>query len=164
MYSLGEHLYLLLCLQNRELRGFHDGAAANVGESEFFLVLCCLWLDDAAHDLLYLWYEPYQHEGVGDVECRVESCQNDGQACGELCCGEAVVVGVVAYERAYHVDKGIEQAEHPDDTNDVEHKVCQGCTACLGIGTKSREVCGGSRTDVLSHHQCYAEVDGQYAR
>ena len=73
-----------------------------------------------------------------------------------------MVLRVITHDVAYNIDKGIEQQEHPDDTNHVEHQMGQGSTSCLCVGTECSQVGCGCRSDVLSQHQGNAEIDGEH--
>ena len=164
LYAVGKRGNLFLCLQYRELGGFHNGVATDVAQAELLFSVTALGLDDAAHQFLYLRYEPYQCEGVGHVEAGVEGCQHNGQFGCQLRSGKVVIVGVIAHHGAHHIDKGIEQAEHPQHANQVEHQMRRGSSPCLCVGSQCGKVGSGGGTDVLAHDQGDAKVDGQHAR
>ena len=163
VYTLCKMLYLFLCFEHGDLRGLHDGIAADILQTELLFVFLGLWLDDVAYETLYLRNEPNEDKGVCDIECRVECSKDDRQTLGKLLCGERVVVGVVADKAAYHIHKRIEETENPDNSDDIKHEVGKSCSACLGVGTKGSEVGGGSGTNILAHDESDAEIYWQHA-
>ncbi len=162
-HALGKALYFLLCLEHREFRGLHD---AHLDEAQAELVLVALGLatDNGAHHLLHLRDEPDEHEGVGDIEARMERREHDGQDGGALCHGVAGALGVVAHQPAHHADEGIEQQHDPDDAEDIEQQVGEGRPPGLRVGSQGSQVGRGRGADILAHHQRDAQVDGQHTR
>ena len=164
--DVGKHLLYIaretqdfqLCLQDGDFWCLHE-VCLDVFKAEFLVFIAFLFGQQTAYNLLHLRDEAYEDGGVGDVETGVEHGEDDGQE-RTLASGG----GVVGDEVADGIDEGIEHAEYPYNAEDIEHKVGEGGTTCLKIGTKGSEVGGGSGADVFTHDEGYAEVDGQYAR
>ena len=89
----------------------------------------------------------------------MEHRQYDGQSLCLTSCHR-----IVAHESAYHIDKGIEHAEHPDDAEHVEQQMSQCRPTRLYASTKCCEVGRCRSADILTHHQRNAEVDWQHTR
>ena len=70
--------------------------------------------------------------------------------------------GVVAHDATDGIDKGIEDAQHPDDAEDIEEQVGKGCTTSLKVGTEGCKVGCGGGSDILAHDEGYAQIDGQH--
>ena len=67
LHTVGESLYLLLSLQHREFRRLHD-TSRNEVQTEVFLLVHLLRLDNPAYKLLNLGDEPDQDTSVNHVE------------------------------------------------------------------------------------------------
>ena len=158
-----EGVNLLGGFQYGKFWGFHD-ASLDEAQAEVLLVLLGLRLDDQTDDTLYLGYEPDEQEGVGDIEAGMERCQHNRKEDCLLCLRGTSARWIVAYQRTDRIDKGIEQAEHPDHAKDVEHQVGQGRPSGLCVGSQRREVGRGRRADVLTQHEGNTEVDRKDAR
>ena len=151
--ALAEAPNLLLCLQNGKLRSLHD-ASLDETQTEILILTLSLGFDEITYNLLNLWDEPNQYGCVANVEASMEHRQDHRKDGCLLCCSQ-VALWVVTHQGTYQSHEGIEQAKHPEDTEHIEHQVCQGGSACLGIGTECCEVGCGCGTDVLAHHQGY---------
>ena len=162
--ALGEGVNLLLCLQYGDFRGLHD-TRLDEAQAEVILVGVLLRTDNLANQFLHLWDEPYQDEGVGEVEGRVEGCKHEGQlgCVGIEARGAFFHFGVEAYPAANEVDEGLEHTENPEHAEYVEHHVRHRRPSGLRVGGEGCHVGGDGRADVLAHHEGDALVDGQYA-
>ena len=162
--ALGERLYLLGSLQHRQLRGLHDARLYEV-QTEFVLVFVGLRLDDLADELLQVLDRSDEDERVRDIERRMEGGQHEAQlgGVGGKAGGGLRHIDIVAYPAADHVDERMEDAQHPDDAEDVEHHVRHRRPPGLRVGSQCSEVRRDRRTDVLAQHQCDALVNRQHA-
>ena len=149
---------LLLRLQHRDFRCLHQ-VGLYVTQLELLHLGFLLGRQQPAHHTLHLGYEADEQGGVGDVETGVEGGQHHGQRSSL-----SALVGMVAYEAAHHIDKGIEHTEHPYHAEHIEQQMGQGGPAGLDAGTEGGKIGSRRRSNVLAHHQCYAEIDRKHAR
>ena len=161
MDALAKTANLLLCLEDRKLRCLHD-TRLDEAQTEILILLICLRLDKLANHLFQLWDKPNQNARVANIETGMEHRQNNWQQL-RLLCRRHTTIRIIPYDRANEIYKWIEQAENPDDTKHIEHQMSQSRTTSLGIGTQSGKIgCSGS-SDILTHHQGYAQIDREYA-
>lgn len=156
LYALCEALYLFLSLQHGELRRLHD-ATLYEAQAEVVVVSVGPWLPNPAAHFSHMLDKGQQYDGVGNVEARVEGCEGEGElrSCGD------VDHRVETHEAAGEVDEMLEDAQHPDDAEDIEEKVAEGRAACLGVGGERHEVGGERGAYVLAQHEGYAKIYGQ---
>ena len=137
LHTLGECLYLLLCLEDRELWGLHE-ASGNEMQTEILFLVHLLWFDNPAHEFLYLWDKPYQDECVHHIKACMEGSQYETQFGGigeerlstnSLLCHR----DIIAHEAADHIHKGTEDKQYPDDAEDIKEHVCKGSPSCLCV-------------------------------
>ena len=155
--ALSELDGFFLCLHDRYFRGL-DEVGLDILQAELLQLGLRLLGKYPAHQTLQLGYEPDEDAGVDDVEAGVEHGEHYGEP-RRLSCHRRVV----ANDAAYHVDKGIEHAEHPYHANDIEHQMSQGCAACLGVGTEGGKVGCCRGTDIFAHDEGYSQIDGEHA-
>ena len=75
--ALGKAMNLFLCLQDRDFRCLHD-TALDKAQAEIVFIGILLRTDNLAYQLLYLWNEPYQDKGIGEVEGGMEGGKHKG--------------------------------------------------------------------------------------
>ena len=165
LYALCKRSYLLTCLKHRELRCLHD-TAADETQAEVLVLVAARRLYHLAHHLLHLRYEPYEEERVAYVEHGMEH----GKYYRQLLRANVSVGRIVVDNRADYIYKRIEEYENPDNTEHVEHEMCQCSAAGLGVGAECCKVCSYGGADVLTHdkgdteiyrkHACGAQQDG----
>ena len=169
---LAKHLLNVLRIVCRLLHGLQHGYFGRLYQvgmnilqlalllGSFLLAFCrCRRRQQPAHHPFQLRDEAYEQGGVCDVEAGVEGGQHHGQQGGLSGCR-----GVVAHQRADHVDERIEHAEHPNHAKDVEQQVGQCRPPSLHVGSQGRQVGRGRGANVFAHHQGNAQIDGQHAR
>ena len=59
----------------------------------------------------------------------------------------------ISYHPLYALNKPVEHAENPDNTEDIEEHVCQGSTAGLRISRQRSQVRCNRCSDILTQHQ-----------
>ena len=75
--ALCKTMDFLLCLQDRDFRCLHD-TALDKAQAEVVLIGILLRTDNLAYQLLYLWNEPNQDKGIGEVEGGMEGGKHKG--------------------------------------------------------------------------------------
>ena len=75
--ALCKTMDFLLCLQDRDFRCLHD-TALDKAQAEVVLIGILLRTDNLTYQLLYLWNEPYQDKGIGEVEGGMEGGKHKG--------------------------------------------------------------------------------------
>ena len=158
LHILGKAGGFLLCLQDGDFRGL-DEVGMYILQTELVIGTFAGFLlrQQTAYHFLHLGNETYEDGGVGDVEAGVEHREYHRQK-GAL----TALGGVVAHDAADGIDKGIEDAQHPDDAKDIEEQMGKGCTTSLKVGTKGCKVGSGGGTDILTHDEGYAQIDRQH--
>src|SRR5574344_211736 len=131
-------------------------------------LLVVFWTDDKAYDLLQLWNEPNEDEGVGQVEDGVESCQDEAEFGGIIheCPYASRLsrhVHIEAHQLADEIDEWMEDTQDPHHAKEVEEHMRKGGTACLGGGGECGKGGGDGSADVFTHHKGYALIDGECA-
>ena len=114
-----------------------------------------------------MWDKPDEDSGIDNIEAGVEGSQHKTEFGGigkkSLGCGSgAVHIHIVANESADHIDERTEYEEYPYHTEYVEEHVCKCCTPRLCVGRHGSQVWGDCGTDVLTHDESDALIDGQY--
>ena len=152
--AFAERDNLLLCFEDRQFGGLHD-ASRNEMQTEVFLFLRTLWLDNHADEFLNLWHEPDEQSRIGDVESGVEC--SEGNTCfdGKIWCiwGHR---GVEAGDVTYHLEERVKQEQHPKDTYGIEAEVGEGSSSGLCVSAESYDVRGYGGAHVLTQHEHYA--------
>ena len=161
MFYLPEEFFecfiVVLVEDDRYFRGL-DEVGLDILQAEMIQLRLRLLGKYPAHQTLQLGYEPDEDAGVDDVEAGMEHGEHYGEP-RRLSCHRRVV----ANDAAYHVDKGIEHAEHPYHAHDIEHQMSQGCAACLGVGTEGGKIGCCRGTDIFAHDEGYSQIDGEHA-
>ena len=147
LYTLAKLSRFLLSLQDGDFWRLHQ-VRLDVLKPELLLFGLRLLWQQQAHHALQLGNQSYQDGRVRHVETGVEHSENHGQA-------RCLTANrrVVTYHPAYHIDEGIEHAQHPHDTKHIEQQMGQCRPASLCVGSESSEISRCRRTDVFAHHQ-----------
>ena len=168
LHTVGEQLNLLLGFEYREFGSLHE-TSRNEVQTEILVLIDLLRFDNPADETLDLRDEPNEDARVSHIETGVEGSQYETQL-GRISQKSRSARnflghgGVVTHEAAYHIDEGAEDEENPNDTEDIEEHVCQGCTACLRISRHGSQIGSNGGTDVLTHDEGNTLIDRQYAR
>ena len=98
----------------------------------------------------------------------MESSKHKTQLCSicqEYAClnGSLVQHHIIAYPTTYHVNKGTEDKQNPDNAKHIEEHVSQSGTACLCIGRKGCKVRGNGGSNIFTHYQGDTLIDWQCA-
>ena len=166
MHTVGERLYLFLCLEHGELRGLHE-TSCNEVQTEVLFLVGFLSLDHPAYETLDLWDEPDQDEGVGHIKTGMEGCQYERQFGGvaqECLCG-GVFLGhrdIISHHATNHIHERTEDKENPEHAEEVEEQVGQCRPSCLCVGRHGSKVRGDGGADILTHYQCDTLIDRQH--
>ena len=74
------------------------------------------------------------------------------------------MLGVAAHQRAHEIDEMRVDAQHPNDSEEVEDEVRTGCPLGLRVGAHGHYIGRDGGAHVLSHDKRDAQIDVEHAR
>ena len=158
----GKDMHLFPSLKDRQLGSGHKTTGDEL-ELAVRIFLLGFGRNDEDDKFLQERYETDEDTGVENVERRVEGSQNRVQF---------IRRDVRRYTRrevhapyfAYPAYKPSEDAEHPDDAEEVEDQVRHGGTACLYRRGERHDIRRDGRTDILTQDERDTHVYRQHVR
>ena len=111
-------------------------------QTELILILLGLRLDDLADQFFQILDWSDKDKRIRNIERCVESSKHKAQlgSIGSKAGSTLWHVNIISNPATYHVDKRMEDAQYPDNSEDIEHHVCHCRTPCLRVCRQGGEV------------------------